>query len=225
LARESGLRGADDPVKTTKLIAGFSVALLAVLSAQAQGTFQNLNFEEANPVIVVGSPYYPYGVTAASALPYWTVTIGGVQQTQITENDPATGSTWVMLCGPNSQFGFAPLDAATAAISQTGLIPSTAQTLLVDVAAFGNGPFNISIGNQNLALTTVATDPNYTVFGANISAWAGQTEQLTISVPEFSGNFEFDDISFSNVPEPSIVALTAIGGLLFGARKWFARRG
>jgi hypothetical protein len=38
---------------------------------------------------------------------------------------------------------------------------------------------------------------------------------------------ELDDITFSTTavaPEPNIVALTAIGGLLFGARKWFARR-
>jgi hypothetical protein len=36
-----------------------------------------------------------------------------------------------------------------------------------------------------------------------------------------------DDIAFSPTavtPEPSIFGLTAIGGLLFGARKWFARR-
>jgi hypothetical protein len=31
------------------------------------------------------------------------------------------------------------------------------------------------------------------------------------------------DVNFLT-PEPSVVALTAIGGLLFGARKWFARR-
>ncbi len=203
----------------------------------AQVAFQNLNFEQANPV-AAGNPYPAAYVTAASALPAWTVTIGNSQPFAISENSPALGSTWAMLCGPNSQFGFAPLDgnysvllqgggtAATAAISQTGLIPSTAQTVLVDVAAFGSGPFNISIGNQNLALTPVATDPNYTVYGANVSTWAGLTEQLTISVPEFSGNFEFDDISFSTnsvAPEPSVVALTATGGLLFGARKWFAR--
>jgi hypothetical protein len=36
-----------------------------------------------------------------------------------------------------------------------------------------------------------------------------------------------DDISFSTTavaPEPNVVALSAIGGLVFGARKWLARR-
>src|SRR5580700_2331650 len=92
--------------KPKNLIAAFAVTALAPISAHAQGNFQNLNFEQASPVAVPGTPY----VTAASAFPYWAVTIGGVQQTRVTENDPATGSTWVMLCGPNSQFGFSPLD-------------------------------------------------------------------------------------------------------------------
>ena len=74
-------------------------AALLCYSAHAQGTFQNLDFESANPIIVQGSPYYPHGVTAASAFPDWTVTIGGVQQTQVTYDDPSAGATWVSLAG------------------------------------------------------------------------------------------------------------------------------
>ena len=219
------------------IVVGFNIVTSL---SEAQGNFQNLDFEQANPVVDPNSPYYPYAVKTASALPGWTVTIGNSQPADITENAPAIGSTWVMLCGPNSHVGFAPLDgnysvllqgggtAATAAITQTGFIPSTAQTLLVDVAAFGSGPFDISIGNQNLTLTTVATDPNYTVYGANVSTWAGQTEQLTISVPEFAGNFEFDDITFSTnalaVPEPNTLALILMGGLALATRRWRAKR-
>jgi hypothetical protein len=49
------------------------------------------------------------------------------------------------------------------------------------------------------------------------------------ALPDYSypNNWMIDDISFSTnaiTPEPSIVGLTAIGGLIFGARKWFARR-
>jgi hypothetical protein len=84
------------------------------------------------------------------------------------------------------------------------------------------------VGNQIVPFSYVASGPNYTLVGANISAWAGQTEQLTFSALPSSGpnNWEIDDISFSpnQLPEPSIVALTAIGGMLFGARKWLARR-
>jgi hypothetical protein len=90
-------------MKIKKLIAMCSVTLLAVLSAHAQ-TFQNLNFEEADP-INAGNPYYPEFVTTASALPYWTVYYGTDQQTEITYNDPSLGSEWVMLVGPGDVYG------------------------------------------------------------------------------------------------------------------------
>ncbi len=66
---------------------------------------------------------------------------------------------------------------------------------------------------------TAAGQP-YTVYGVNIALYAGQTGQL-----EFTAGFnnsgpswtELDDIMFSptTVPEPSPLALTGIGGLLF----------
>jgi hypothetical protein len=67
------------------------------------------------------------------------------------------------------------------------------------------------------------------VYGANIAAWENVVGELEFTA-DFNGSYNcvlLDDISFSTTavsPEPSIVALTAIGGLLFGARKWFARR-
>ena len=50
------------------LVLGAGISL-----SHAQGAFQNLDFEDANPVPIVGSPYYPYAATAASALPGWSV--------------------------------------------------------------------------------------------------------------------------------------------------------
>jgi hypothetical protein len=69
-------------MSAAKPFAAFSGFVLAVLSAQAQGAFVNLNFEEANSVPIVGSPYYPYALTPASALPSWSGSIGGVAVTQ-----------------------------------------------------------------------------------------------------------------------------------------------
>jgi hypothetical protein len=62
------------------------------------------------------------------------------------------------------------------------------------------------------------------MFAGNISAWGGQTAQLTVTVPGGYGNYVFDDFSFSTsaVPEPSALALTAIGGLLFALCRRFA---
>jgi hypothetical protein len=221
----------------TKLIAASSVVLIAALSAQAQGTFQNLDFEQAAPVSA-NDPEDPDAVTAASALPYWTATIGGVQQTEIDYGGISGGATEVTLIGPATPYYEATaIDgnysillqafAATASISQTGLIPAGTQSLLFEVS-HGGGPDDLLVGTQIVPYYYVASGPNYTLVGANISAWAGDTEQLTFSALPYSSpnNWVIDDISFSPnpLPEPNIVALTTIGGLLLGVRKWLARR-
>ena len=218
------------------------VVLASGTVAKAQGTFQNLTFEAANIVPIVGSPDYPYAVTVADALPGWTVDYGTVPQTQILYNDPSLGTTAVTLLangyGPPIDGNYSVLlqggvigsTPTAASISQTGLIPATAETLSFELGtSFGGfGSLDVFIGTQSIPISAMGTGANYTLYGGDISAWAGLTEQLTISAPGLSGNWEIDDISFStNVvasPEPSIVALSAIGGLLFGARKWLARR-
>jgi hypothetical protein len=224
-------------MKTVSLLTQCSVALFAVLSVRAQATFQNLNFEQASP-ISAGVPGAPYIVTAASALPYWTVTIGGVQQTQINYNAISTGAPAVVLIGVDSDFGSPPIDgnysvllqgsfpAAAPAISQTSLIPAGTQSLLFE-ALPSIGSLNILVGAQIVPFADIGSGPNYTLYDANISAWADDVEQITFSaLGNSSGpnNWEIDDISFSPTPEPSVVSLAAIGGLLFASRKWFARR-
>jgi hypothetical protein len=222
-------------VKTIKQIAGFSIVLLAVLSAQAQGTFENLNFEQADP-ISAGVPGEPFFVTAASALPYWNVYYDGVQQTQIPFNAISYGTPSVSLLGTAETVGISPIDgnysvllqpyAGAVSISQTGLIPANTPSLLFE--GLGEiGVLEVLVGTQIVPFTAVETEPTYTLYGANISAWEGQNEQLTFSALGLTPtSWEIDDISFSTTPEPepNILALTAIGGLLFGARKWFARR-
>jgi hypothetical protein len=178
-------------------------------------------------------------------LPDWSVYYGAVQQTQITYNATSTGATQVTLIGPGSEPYSSPLDgnysvyltgggsASGASINQTELIPAGTQSLVFEaqLETLGSGlqPLDVSIGGEAVPFFAVGTGSDYTLYGANISAWAGQTEQLTFSAPAVNtglNSWEIDDISFSPnpLPEPNIVALTAIGGLLFGARKWFARR-
>ncbi len=214
------------------------VALASVSLARAQGTFQDLNFEEANIVPIVGSQYYPYAVTVANALPGWTVDYGNVQQSQILYNDPSLGGTAVTLLAEGYPPGnYTAIDGSfsvvlqgglnmnlqptAAKISQTGQIPAGTQSLLFECASdfSPNEPPEVLIGNDELTLFPIRNGTvggeGYTIFGGNISAWAGQTEQLTLSAP--SGNFIIDDISFSTsvVPEPSPPVMTGIGGFLF----------
>jgi hypothetical protein len=224
-------------MQTFQLLLAF--LLFASFRMRAQGTFQNLNFEQANPVIVVGSPYYPYEVTAASALPYWTVSYGGVQQSQILFNDSGAGGTLVDLVGTGAVYAPQPIDgnysvylqgggtASAASISQSGTIPSGTQSLLFE-AEPGHGTLDVFVGTQMVPFMALATGANYTLYGANISAWAGQTEQLTFSALEdlsVDNNWEVDDISFSPsaVPEPGTLALMLMAFRAYGVRRWRAR--
>jgi hypothetical protein len=220
-----------------------AATMLSFLSAQAQGTFQNLNFEQANIVPIVGNPNYPYAVSVADALPDWTVNYGSVQQTVILYNDVELGGeTQVTLyaqgypgyVGPIIDGNFSVLlqggevngVPAAASINQTGQIPSGSQSLLFDLGNGPLGPPEVFVGTHELSLFALGggmgSTANYTVYGANISAWAGYTEQLTFSSP--GGNYLIDDISFStqSIPEPNPLVLTGLGGLVFALYRRFA---
>jgi hypothetical protein len=207
------------------------------VSGFAQGTLQNLDFEQADPVFVNGNSG-PY-VTATSALPYWTPEIGGVPQTQILENVFSLGSPQIVLLTSTSPQP--PLDGdysvlltgsgETASISQTGQIPFGTESLFFEAqkgsGGGGNGNLTVMIGTQTVSTVPVAFEPNFTLYGANISAWAGDTEQLTFAASPTMGQntWEIDDISLSTTavtPEPSALALTGIGGLLFALYRRFA---
>lgn len=220
--------------------ASISIVIVASsCSVFAQETFQNLNFEEASPVPVAG------GYSAASCLPGWQIFYGstpvsviqfyfngdlsGTQVALCTGAPAIDGNYSVALVGGEVQ-NFGPGGGTTveaATISQTGLIPAGTQSLLFKAAPQGTGQLTVDIGAQSISFTAVASGPNYTLYGANISAWAGQTAALTFSAPgpdPFLDIWELDDISFSPnavVPEPSPLALTGIGGIVFALYRRF----
>ncbi len=82
-------------MRVSILVGYCSVVLVVAVSASAQGTFQNLNFELGNP----GLGLFVDNVPVAQAVPDWLVFYGNVQQTQINYNDPSTGATAVGLFG------------------------------------------------------------------------------------------------------------------------------
>ncbi len=226
-------------MKTTKLIALCSIALLCGVQAQAQGTFENLNFEQAT---ITPTPVDEYGSYAnpAQAFPDWT--IGGAA-TVVLYNSETLGSPAVDLIGPDfpnalgltalqgsysvlmQDFGLPPQYYPPPTLSQTGTLPTNAQSinfLASPIPGFGDAGI-VELNGVAIPLVPISGGR----LAGNISAWAGQTVQLTFTVPSTGENFfYFDDIEFSPtpVPEPRIVALTAIGGLFFGRRKWLARR-
>jgi hypothetical protein len=199
--------------------------------------FINLNFEEASLVPIPDGIYGASSIAVTDGLPGWVVSYGAVQQTQITFNNPALGSTFVNLWAANGQqlsgnysvLLQGGLTASAASISQTAIVPSYAQFLLFYGAA---GPLSatglvVSLGGQDLSFLAISNGPNYTVYGVNISAFAGQTNTLMFSALEdFSGpnNWNIDNIQFSPsaIPEPGVLSLFGIGGLIFAWRRWKA---
>ncbi|MDQ6630380.1 MAG: PEP-CTERM sorting domain-containing protein [Verrucomicrobiota bacterium] len=222
------------------LIKSIIVGIFLLVSRPAgfsQG-FMNLNFESAKIIPATGSPFYPYGIDVTNALPGWAVFIGSNQATQITYNAPAIGSTFVTLWATNGQqisgnFGVLLQGggtAASASISQTALVPASTRSILFQAQPYGfnaGGSLLISFGGQNIPFFALSTGANYTLYGGEISAFAGQTEQLTIAALNQPGfypnNWNIDNIQFSSsaVPEPSTIALAIIG---FASLGWFCRR-
>ena len=198
--------------------------LLTAASGFAQGTFQNLNFEQATiaPTPIGGSaPADP-----AQAFPEWTVG-GGGSNLVVGYNALSTGAPAVCLLGPNFPNGanFLPLQGSYSVllycfmgppptISQTGLVPATAQSI------------NFLVGNGLSDAAVSLNGVNIPVFPAsggrmagNISAFAGSVATLTFSVApdRFIDNLlYFDAVQFSPVPEPGALGLSALGALLLG---------
>jgi len=201
---------------------------LAIVSAgfiaQAQGTFQNLGFESANV-----SGYPPGGIPATNAIPGWTAYLGQFQSTQMLYNTVSLGSPAISIHDAASSYlpilgNYSVIlqstpggPSLTSSVGQIGQIPSSAMSLI-----FYGSSLQVSFNGQPLAITQLGSSPAYSILGADISAFGGQTGELKFSLPNFSfGAMSYlDNIQFSNqpIPEPSVLGLLALGALLLGLR-------
>jgi hypothetical protein len=201
--------------------------------------FQNLDFESATLVPIPSDPYDRIYFTPA--FPGWTGYVGSSQDPAVLTNStflccsavslwratdrippgPLDGNFALALQGSRQLDDPQPADTAIAtAIAQTGLVPSGAQSLLFRAQLYG-GPFEVALGGQVLSLVPVSTGSNYTMFGADISPWAGQESELRFTAiadndPRTDSFVFLDSIQFSTtpVPEPSTFALFAVAAAL-----------
>jgi hypothetical protein len=118
------------------------------------------------------------------------------------------------------------------AIAQTGLTPLTAQSLRFAVRPFGSyiSDLAVTFNGQDLPLLPLAAGSNYLAYyGADISMFAGQTGELRFTERPISNpNAEIflDSIQFSDqpIPEPGVVGLVAVAGVLLVGRLVWRRR-
>jgi len=210
------------------------ILLLAICQNGWTQGFVNLDFE--HPIL----PLIPFGGTlpATSAIPGWTayldataqsaifydgVSLGGAAVTLEDTNAtslaplPIQGHYSVLLEGATSSGGSG--NPTSASIGQTGTIPTTAKTL----SFWGNNVsgMQVTFNGQPLSFMDISNALNYVIWGADISAYAGQTGQLLFTaignIPFATGGL-IDNIQFSSVPipEPAEFALAMFGALLLG---------
>jgi hypothetical protein len=106
-----------------------------------------------------------------------------------------------------------PVPTANAAIAQSGTVPTTALSVRF-YSASGWGTPAVYFSGRLLTATVLGSGPNGSELnGADISSFAGQFGEL-----RFEGGGILDNIFFSPqaVPEPGVLALLALGGVLLG---------
>ena len=232
-------------MKTTKIISTFTSLQLAALTALAQGSFQNLDFESAN----LSNPSGMYNeVPIANALPGWNGSIGGVPVSHVWADGDSAGTATIDVLGPgwntvnpgiidgNYTVYLQAFNTGQGNVSlwQTGTIPANAESLQFSAWQFpsANQAFSVSFAGNSLSPVLLSSGQNpsgqtYDVYGVNIAPYAGQTGQIEFTSLAGNGEagLELDDITFSQnaIPEPGTLALFVMGGLAFGVRRWRAK--
>ena len=222
-------------MKKFRAVIQSTVMAVFALSAHGQGAFQNLDFESAT----ISTTQSPEVVNSMDALPNWNVfygTNGPAAQMYFNAFILADGNPppWVALSGTN---GLMPAsiegnfsvyltgrevgtpgeaDAPAGSIGQTGLVPTNAESILFK-AQSGSfaASFTVTLNGQNISYVALETEPTYTLYGGDISAFAGQTSDLAFTAGLYGSGWNLDSIEFSDqpVPEPSTFSL---GGLALG---------
>jgi hypothetical protein len=203
--------------------------------AKAQGSFQNLGFEAASvPVVPAGQ--YGTNQPVGAALPGWNVYVGANQQSMVLHDNSYIGTSALVLLGPgwtNDMVWGGPIIQGSytvlfeagsrqgdVSLAQTGGIPADSQS--IHFKALHTRDFIVAIDGVPLTIMPLQTSDDYTLFGADISPHAGQTDELrftALSTPPPPGawyNFLYlDAIQFSNrpIPEPTPALLLCVGVL------------
>ena len=234
-----------------------SCLVLGSLLRLDAASFQNLNFE-SSPSFPPGDYSSPFDIYP-SALPGWTVHVDNAIQNGAFANEFILDAPGValmtgaanLLDGQKSVYLQSAYSASTnqpgarplnVSISQVGLVPAGSQSLHFNslnqwFSSFPipPGPFDVRLGGSSLSLIPTFSNGGYVEYAADVSAWQGQTVELSIGVltspawgnPIFPEGWAFvDSITFSPtaVPEPSCVLLLAVGILLLPKRSACAPR-
>lgn len=200
------------PPRSAWLVGGLAL-LLSVAGAAAQGTFQNLDFELAT-VTPAPADYTPWDayqpISAADALPYWTVREDATVCTAIWGAPNALDETSVALVTAGSYPAYPALQGVysvqfyawadagspffrSASISQTGLVPNGMHSIqfLVQSPPVAGGRVqaspSVTLNGTPINIFPISTSSGVVTMAGDISAFAGLTANLDIQCAGTSG--------------------------------------
>jgi hypothetical protein len=208
-----------------------------IFTAAAQGIFQNLGFESAAfPGAPVDPVYGRYDIS--NAMPGWTAYVGARRESLILHNNAFLDSAGIGImdraCDTNMLGGFCrviegnstallesgydlngtgPQDVS---LTQTGLIPSDARSVRFK-GVIPAGVFHVWLAGQEMPVYPLLDQPGYTLYGADVSPYAGQGAELRFTVGFHSVGW-LDSVQFSStpVPEPAAWVLFLAGAGVAG---------
>jgi hypothetical protein len=221
------------------LLCIFSLCLTGSSVLRAQD-FQNLGFEDAN-LSVIPSGQYGSFVPITNALPFWTGYLGTNQVTQVLQNNLTLGNASIDILGPDyyapailqgqytvvlqaGQNPFTGSGVINASLAQVDRIPTNANSITLEAAGTN---FTVSFAGQTILLSPIGRGPNYTLFGGDISSFAGQVGELRLTtLAPLGPDVGLDDIQFSPyvIPEPNTLALVRFA-LPLALLGWRRKRG
>jgi hypothetical protein len=180
-----------------------------------QGGFRDLDFDSGSVLLLRGDPYNR--ILFLTAFPAWTGYSGTVRATSALYNNLAFAAAAIGLqtnsagvfdgkyyasiqAGPALGSG-SPPPAVTSYLSQTGLIPAGARSLLFKASGSN---YVVSLHGQSLTPSRLGGN----LYGANVTPFAGTSAELRFTVltntpPQSALNSLYlDSISFSTRPVP-----------------------
>jgi hypothetical protein len=219
-------------------------------SSSPGADFQNLGFE--SPTFVAVPSGYAGTIDPIQALPGWTLRAGTSAVPYVGYDGFFLDSTGASLFDDGRYSFFPPpvectyelllqggvhppwlpngppisFDRIPISLFQTALVPSSAKALTF--WAWGPG-LAVSMGGQELPQVLIASTPGLSLYGVDISSFAGTTTELrfTVNPPPLSSQYSdinnvlLDGVSFSTtpVPEPggALLILAACSLALYGA--------
>jgi hypothetical protein len=185
-----------------------------------------LDFEQAK-IVLVNNP--PALIWETNAYPGWTVLANGVPVNQVQLDsvlfngvgiEDSAGELPPLEGRFSALFG---LTSSQMAIAQSGTIPAGSDSLTFEAL----GVFSVSFAGHPLPIEVLGNLPSYgTIYGVDISAYAGQYGQLMFQIGPFtSGGLNMlDDVAFSpqSIPEPGTISMLGLGTFILGM--WRSRK-